>query len=122
MTRQEGEKRYTVGPPYVLHRNDWKKLLPEWVAFNKLALIHEPASKSNLAEMYGYSVASAYLNLTHARSGEHMISDVTIRAGTEAWHLVEWEDKDYDAVQPFEYLHYPHRFWISSSEEGVDER
>ena len=53
---------YSVGPPYMMHLNDWRLTAPKWVEYSPPALEKEPPP-SILAEMYSYSLASAQFSL-----------------------------------------------------------
>ena len=82
--RFEANKYYPVGPPYVLHRDDWKSLAPVWRDFAPKVYKQYPHL---LAEMYAYCCAAAHLGLRHLRVNHMMLSNV--HAGDEAWDLVD---------------------------------
>ncbi|ETO32714.1 hypothetical protein RFI_04403 [Reticulomyxa filosa] len=48
---------YSVGPPYMMHTDDWLTITPQWVEFSPGAL--EKTTTFHLAEMYSYSIACA---------------------------------------------------------------
>ena len=47
-----------------MHKDDWLLTIDKWVEFSPGALEWEP-QPSILAEMYSYSMASAYYDLKH---------------------------------------------------------
>mmetsp|Transcript_23696 Transcript_23696/g.76100 ORF Transcript_23696/g.76100 Transcript_23696/m.76100 type:complete len:489 (+) Transcript_23696:93-1559(+) len=82
--RQEANQYYPVGPPYVLHRDDWTRLAPVWRDFAPRVYKQYPHL---LAEMYAYCAAAAHLRLRHLRVNHMMLSNVA--AGDEAWDRVD---------------------------------
>jgi len=82
VTAPEANKYYPVGPPYVLHVDDWRALAPVWTEFAPRVYAQYPYL---LAEMYAYCCAAAHLRLRHARLNHLMLSNVG--AGDEAWRL-----------------------------------
>eukprot|EP00494_Astrolonche_serrata_P021665 UN21912 len=44
-------KHYSVGPPYIMHKTDWYKLIDRWAYYSPDALKNDPPP-SVLAEMY----------------------------------------------------------------------
>ena len=82
-SRRDAEKHYPIGPPYVLHHNDFRKLAPVWREFAPRVYAQYP---DLLAEMYAYCMAAAHLRMPHARVNHWMLSNVHV--GDEGWrHL-----------------------------------
>ena len=77
-------RHYTVGPPYVLHVEDWKKVAQSWVHFVPKVYEEYP---NLLAEMYAYCLAAAHHELPHARVDHLMVSNVG--AYGEGWAFVD---------------------------------
>merc|ERR1719295_140625 len=53
-------EHYRIGPPYMMHKNDWLKFTAKWVEFSPKAYEY---NHDILAEMYSCAIASAYFNL-----------------------------------------------------------
>ncbi|CAM9914332.1 unnamed protein product, partial [Laminaria digitata] len=58
------KRYYDLIPPYLAHKDDWARLLPEWV--DQAPKVYE-AYPSLLAEQTAYATAAATLNLRHYR-------------------------------------------------------
>lgn len=72
-----------MGPPYVMHHADWRRLAPVWRDFAPKVYAQYP---DLLAEMYAYCMAAAHLRLKHARVNHMMLSNVHVQ--DEGWaHL-----------------------------------
>ena len=69
----DGWDFFNVGPPYMLHLDDLTAMLPFWMNFTRDT---RKAVPELIAEMYGYSLAAAHLNLKHIRLNSLIISDV----------------------------------------------
>lgn len=76
---------YAVGPPYVALRRDMLAIAGAWV--QTAPRVHEEFPEM-LAEMYGYCVAAASLNLRHERRTGLMVSDPT-STQAEGWAAVD---------------------------------
>ncbi|ETO06017.1 hypothetical protein RFI_31377 [Reticulomyxa filosa] len=106
--RRHGQNHYSVGPPYIMHVEDWLKLAPKWVEFSPESLRLEPPP-SMLAEMYSFAIASAYYDLRHANLFT-MLSNPEVNE--ELWsHLLNWDflEKDisiYEEKYRVHILHY----------------
>ena len=57
-----GDKHYSVGPPYLVHREDLQRIANTWTAFVPRVYEGYPYL---LAEMYAYSMAAAHEALPH---------------------------------------------------------
>eukprot|EP00466_Bigelowiella_natans_P018878 jgi/Bigna1/79624/fgenesh1_pg.64_\ len=77
---------YSVGPPYILHATDFKKVAPLWLKMMKP--VYEADRGDMQADMYAYIMAAAHYNLKHTRLEHFMVSDVGA-AELEAWPWVE---------------------------------
>ena len=74
-SRRDAEKHYPIGPPYVLHHNDFRRLAPVWREFAPKVYAQYP---DLLAEMYAYCMAAAHLRMPHARVNHWMLSNVHV--------------------------------------------
>ncbi|KAJ1444924.1 hypothetical protein M885DRAFT_551527 [Pelagophyceae sp. CCMP2097] len=83
-TRADAAKYFPVGPPYILHFNDWRKLASVWREFAPRVYAQYP---DLLAEMYAYCCAAAHLGLKHARVNHLMVSNVDV--GDEGWKRLD---------------------------------
>jgi len=83
-SEEEADRYFQVGPPYILHLDDWKALAPLYTLFMKrMVKITGPGI---LTDMYGYAMAAAHLNIIHTRLDHFMVSDTGSRdGGGEAW-------------------------------------
>ena len=82
-SHSDAVKYYPVGPPYMLHVEDWRALAPVWRDFAPRVYEQYP---DLLAEMYAYCMAAAHLRLRHARVNHNMLSNVHVQ--DEGWaHL-----------------------------------
>jgi len=89
---KEGWKYFSVGPPYILERDDFLKLCESWTLFVPRVYENYPYL---LAEMYAYSMAAAHEELGHLRMDHFMVSNTF--AGGEGW---PWVDALEDACLP----------------------
>jgi hypothetical protein len=80
-----GEFHYSVGPPYILHKDDLHRVSKTWVKF--VPKVYEVYPEL-LAEMYAYSMAASHEELPHFTAQHMMISNTEMRE--EGW---EWVDK-----------------------------
>jgi peptidyl serine alpha-galactosyltransferase len=89
---KEGWKYFSVGPPYILERDDMLRLSNTWTTFVPRVYEGYPYL---LAEMYAYSMAAAHEKLPHLRMDHFMVSNTN--AGGEGW---PWVDVLDDACMP----------------------
>ena len=75
---------YPVGPPYIMHADDWRKLAPVWREFAPRVYEQYPYL---LAEMYAYCIAAAHNRLPHHMLDSLMVSNTD--AGGEGWDFVD---------------------------------
>lgn len=85
-TREYGEQHYSVGPPYVLHRDDMYRIATSWCRY--APKVHKQYPEL-LAEMYAYSIAAAHENLPHLQLSNYMVSNIYMNDEDEAWPLVD---------------------------------
>jgi hypothetical protein len=97
----EGDKYYSVGPPYILEREDFYRLTKSWCDFVPRVYENYPHL---LAEMYAYSTAAAHERLPHLRVDHYMVSNVD--AGGEGWQWVD-ELKGDVCSPPVNGIYYP---------------
>jgi hypothetical protein len=85
----EANQYYSVGPPYILHKEDARKLVDSWVGYmikireNFPKLVEEDV----LAEMYAYCLAAGHHELKHTQLANYMVSAVD--SAGEAWKWVD---------------------------------
>ena len=84
VSSNEAWRYYSVGPPYILHVDDWSKIAQAWVDFVPKVYEEYP---NLLAEMYAYCLAAAHHELPHYRIDSYMVSNVG--AYGEAWLFVD---------------------------------
>jgi len=75
---------YSVGPPYIVHVNDMRKIAEKWAECVPKVFEEYPEL---LAEMYAYSIAAAHLQLPHLRLDHYMVSNID--ASGEGWPFVD---------------------------------
>lgn len=88
VSHAEANERYSLGPPYLLHREDAKKVFDAWARF--VIKVREVQGKSvadMLSEMYAYCLGAAHHELPHDRLDHFMISNH--RADGEAWEFID---------------------------------
>lgn len=73
-----GDTLYSVGPPYLLEKDDLLSLARTWVSF--VPKVYE-SFPNLLAEMYAYSMAAAHQELPHLRMDHFMVSNIDIDEG-----------------------------------------
>ena len=85
-TRAFGEAHYSVGPPYILHRDDMWRIANSWTRY--APRVHKQYPEL-LAEMYAYSIAAAHENLPHLQLPNYMISNIHMDKKEEGWPLID---------------------------------
>ena len=84
MDAEEAKGHYSLGPPYIATARDMYSIAKVWTDF--VPRVHDNYPHL-LAEMFGYCLAAAHLNLPHRVAHSFMVSDVG--AGGEGWKLVD---------------------------------
>jgi hypothetical protein len=113
MDRGVAQKYYfAMGPPYIATTRDMFAIVNKWCEFVPKIYDDYPHL---LAEMFGYNLAAAHLELRHTIAHSFMVSDVT--AGGEGWTMVnQVETKDVCGNYPKELLphilHYCQRYFL----------
>jgi hypothetical protein len=113
MERKEALKYYfAMGPPYIATARDMFSIVTKWCEFAPKIYDDYPHL---LAEMFGYNLAAAHLELRHTIAHSFMVSDP--KSGGEGWKLVDKvETKDVCTSYPKEYLphvlHYCQRYFL----------
>jgi len=102
-------KYYSVGPPYIMHRKDWQKLVQRWAYYSPGALKKDPPP-SVLAEMYSFSIAAAEMNLRFKLTRNFFLSSMDHQ---EPWSLINWNLQEFGP----HILHYCQSYWIGKSNE-----
>lgn len=86
------EHHFSVGPPYILEKEDFHRIANTWCDFVPKVYEKYPYL---LAEMYAYSIASAHEALPHLQLDHYMVSNT--EAGGEGW---DWVDPLDDVCAP----------------------
>jgi hypothetical protein len=104
MNREVAWKYYfAMGPPYIATARDMFSIVTKWCEFVPKIYDDYPHL---LAEMFGYNLAAAHLQLRHTIAHSFMVSQPMVSNG-EGWILVDKvETKDVCNNYPKEYL--PH--------------
>lgn len=84
VSRKFGEDHFSVGPPYMLEKDDLLRLTTSWTEFVPKVYEHYPAL---LAEMYAYSMAAAHQDLPHFTMLSLMVSNIDMNE--EGWQHVD---------------------------------
>lgn len=99
-TENLGNKYYSLGPPYIVHKDDMARIAESWTTFVPRVYEGYPYL---LAEMYAYSMAAAHERLPHLRLDNFMVSNT--EAGGEGW---DWIDKLEDpCMEPVNGIFFP---------------
>ena len=113
---REAWDHYSVGPPYMMHIDDWRAIADEWVNYSPDALKYDPPP-SILAEMYSYAMACAHHNLPH-KIINTMLSDPDAGSSEPKWKEISWDFKEnvfaYNVIEELNVhiLHYCHGYWL----------
>ena len=92
-----GGDHFSVGPPYIVHKEDMVRIAATWTKFVPKVYEKYPYL---LAEMYAYSMAAAHEGLPHLQGEHYMVSNTEVHPG-EGW---QWVDNLVDsAVEPDEH-------------------
>eukprot|EP00605_Chrysophyceae_sp_TOSAG23-4_P000807 GSChrysophyteH1.ASY1.ANO1.897.1 assembled CDS len=79
------ERHFSVGPPYLVHKEDMVRISSTWTKF--VPRVYE-GYPHLLAEMYAYSMAAAHENLPHLQGEHYMVSNTDVYPG-EGWKWVD---------------------------------
>mmetsp|Transcript_33147 Transcript_33147/g.53241 ORF Transcript_33147/g.53241 Transcript_33147/m.53241 type:complete len:553 (-) Transcript_33147:135-1793(-) len=90
ISHNEASEKYSVGPPYILHVEDYKKVAVSWETIMKP--VYEQDRGDMQADMYAYIMSAAHHKLPHTRLNHFMVSDVGIDVG-EAWSWIDYIQK-----------------------------
>jgi hypothetical protein len=85
-TPEFGSKHFSVGPPYLLHRDDMLRIADSWTRY--APKVHDQYPEL-LAEMYAYSIAAAHEKLPHLQLSNYMVSNVYMSDEDEGWPMVD---------------------------------
>jgi len=74
---------FSVGPPLIMHKDDWKNVAPRWVEY--MHIIKDKRLYEGIeVDMYAYALASAENNLPHNTTDDFMVSNINDLHG-EGW-------------------------------------
>ena len=79
---------YSLGPPWIIHINDLRKIVQFWAEITPRVRVVFP---DLLAEQYAYAIASAHYGLRHLRLDHYMISNP--HCWGEGWEWIDLVDK-----------------------------
>jgi len=100
VSERSGQDHYAVGPPYMLHISDAKRIAKTWSDFTPRVYLN--GYPHLLAEMYAYSMAAAAEELPHLSVFQHMVSSTS--AGGEGWpHIDKLEEVCVPSVNGYFY-------------------
>jgi hypothetical protein len=77
---------YSVGPPYLLHHTDFKKVAIKWWEFMRPVYAQDRGDIQ--ADMYAYNMAAAHYEVKHVELGNYMVSNED-SDDDEAWKWVD---------------------------------
>jgi len=104
MSQDEHLALYMGGPPYIMHRNDWMRMVDNWVDLSEKAFAKGAGGGASTtfvhtnAEMYGFILSCAQLGLRFNIDSGIMVSNPTIGSAREQW--------DFDKVVVMHYAHH----------------
>merc|ERR1719272_358296 len=76
------------GPPMMLHREDFKKVMPRW--FEMMKPVMKTHSHDILADMYAFSYAVFHENVQTTLFDNYMVSNIYMDSKhEEAWEMIE---------------------------------
>jgi len=84
-TEEQGLNYQSVGPPYMLHNTDFKKVMPTW--WDLMKPVYQQDKGDILADMFAYNYAAVHHNVNHIQLENYMVSNP--RVGGEAWRFVD---------------------------------
>jgi len=86
ITKAKADKWFSVGPPLIMHKDDWKNVAPRWVDY--MHIINDNGiTEGLLLDMYAYALTAAENNLPHNTFDDFMISEPEVATG-EGWGRV----------------------------------
>lgn len=85
ITQKDAGLFYPAGPPYLLTARDMYQMTVKWTEF--LPRLWD-ISPQFMAEMYGYSLAAAHLQMPHQLARGFMVSNVLIQE-EEGWYFLK---------------------------------
>ena len=95
-----GQEHYSVGPPYIVIKEDMIRLTDTWTRLVPRVFAEYPYL---LAEMYAYSMAAAHEKLPHFQLENYMVSNA--ESGGEGWSFIEKFDDV--CIPPENGIYYP---------------
>jgi hypothetical protein len=84
-----GQQKYSVGPPYLVEKDDFIRLADAWTRF--VPRVYESYPEL-LAEMYAYSMGAAHAELPHFTMTHYMVSNTFVNE--EGWPWIDVLDTD----------------------------
>jgi len=93
MSKEDHFEYYMGGPPYILHRDDWLRMVDDWVSLSEKAFAKGAGGGASTtfvhtnAEMYGFILSCAQLGLRFTIDSAIMTSNPSIGPDRERWEL-----------------------------------
>jgi len=102
---------YSVGPPIIMHKNDWIKVANSWYNYAPEVYKHD---SSILSDMYSYAIGAADNNIKHRTVTNMMVSDANSNY-FEGWDKINV--KNYDKYGPLEVnvLHFCQTYFLGKN-------
>jgi len=115
ITTQDAWNWYSVGPPIMMHINDWQKVAPSWLNYAFHVWKHD---SSIFSDIYSYVIAAAANNIKHNIVSSLMVSDANVRYYktnfvNEAWptiNIAMW--KKLDVIDKVNIIHYCQTYYL----------
>ena len=86
LSNTEARRGYILGPPYIATARDMYQIVQHWSAFVPHVYTQYPHL---LAEMFGYCLAAAHLQLPHQTAISFMVSDPHMGRFGEGWNGID---------------------------------
>ena len=89
MDAETGFRHYPCGPPYTLHNQDFRKVMPTWWELMKPVYAQDQGDIQ--ADMYAYVYAAIHHRVKHVVLENYMVSNVDVGedGGGEGWPLID---------------------------------
>jgi len=108
---RDGWKWYSVGPPIMMHINDWRKVADSWYKYSPEVYKHD---STILSDMYSYAVGAADNNIRHLTVTNMMVSDANIRTD-EAWPIINTKNYEKLSILEPNVLHFCQTYYLGQN-------